>query len=104
MSFIKAKDLDRLYKWPNPYGLTKKDAIGKIKDWPLEVITLTLKEMEIQYGKYDLNLLQTQGLSYAFPWDVAREGLRFWGYLEGNFDLFYDLYTPEKLKERLEEE
>ena len=109
MSFIKAKDLDKMGKqWPNPYGLTKEDAKGKIKDWPLELITLALKEMETQYGKYDLNLLQTHGLSYAFQWDKPKEGIYFWQSIyntyNGKYDIFYKMYTPEKLKERLEEE
>ena len=105
-SFIKAKDLDKLNKWPNPYGLTKKDAKDRLKDIPLEIITLILKEMELQ-GKTDcLYKAQNLGISsnLVFDWDKSKDGSRFWTdiwYAE-RYDVFYEKYTPQKLKERLE--
>ena len=94
-------------EWPNPYGLTKKDAKGRLEDVPLEIITLILKEMELQ-GKTDcLYKAQNLGISSntVFDWDKSKDGTIFWTeiwYLE-RYDVFFDRYTPEKLKERIEE-
>lgn len=106
-SFIKAKDLDNLNnKWPNPYDLTKEDAKGKIKGFPLEIITLILHEiyLENDVHKFDLKDLQDFGLEYAFLWDDSQDGLMFWEKINNEeFDVFYDAYTPSRLKERLKE-
>jgi len=102
-SFIKAKDLDNL-GWPNPYNLTEKDAKIKIKDWPLEIITLALHEIYLLRDNFDLTSLQRYGLDYAFVWDKSKEGHDFWKSIKNEkFDVFYDKYTPTKLKERLKE-
>jgi len=109
-SFIKAKDLDKMgKKWPNPYGLTEKDAKGKIKGIPLEIITLILKEMELQGKSYNALLkIQTMGISSItiFDWYLTKDGPNFWSdiWYENEYNIFYKKYTPQKLKERLKEE
>ena len=104
-SFIKAKDLNKL-GWPNPYGLTEKDAKGQIKGWPLEIITLALNiSKNVRGDNYNINDLCGTGINCAFGWDNTKEGYEFWKSINNKkFDVFYDLYTPQKLKERLEEE
>ena len=93
--------------WPNPYHLTEKDAKDKLEDWPLEVITLALYETVLyRRNKYSdsLNLLQKRGVVYAFQWDESEDGSNFWKDIHTrNFDVFYAKYTPEKLKEKLEQ-
>jgi len=90
--------------WPNPYGLTKKDAKGKIEGYPLEIITLALYETYLTRKDFDLESLQKFGLDCAFPWSDSKDGMYFWkSIFDKNFDIFYDTYTPEKLRERLEE-
>ena len=108
-SFIKAKDLDKMSKrWPNPYGLTEKDAKGKIKGMPLEIITLILKEMELQGKSNALLKIQTMGISSdaIFDWNKTKDGSMFWSdiWYGNEYDKFYKIYTPVKLRERLEEE
>lgn len=89
--------------WPNPYDLTEKDAIGKIKGYPLEIITLALFETYLTRSNFDLGDLQRQGLDYAFIWDSSKDGMYFWRSIyDENFDIFYKTYTPAKLKERIE--
>ena len=90
--------------WPNPYGLTKKDAIGKIEGYPLEIITLALYESYFVRKNFGLAGLQSEGLSCAFDWNKSIDGHKFWNTIaHGKFDVFYDTYTPKKLRERLEE-
>ena len=90
--------------WPNPYGLTKKDAKGKIEGWPLEIITLALYETYLTKSDFDLGDLQRRGLDYAFIWKYSMDGLDFWKSIsdDKNFDIFYKTYTPAKLRERIE--
>ena len=89
--------------WPNPYGLTKEDAIGKIEGYPLEIITLALYEIYSSRLKFDLGDLQRQGLNNAFVWDGSKDGWRFWkSIFDKNFDIFYKTYSPTKLKEIIE--
>jgi len=90
--------------WPNPYGLKEKDAKESIEGWPLEIITLALYEAILFRGKYGLKDLQNDGIILAFQWDLTLDGSNFWKDIrDGKFDVFYKRYTPEKLKERLEE-
>ena len=89
--------------WPNPYGLTKKDAIGKIKGWPLEIITLALFEIYLARDDFSLKNLQKIDLDCAFVWDKSKDGMYFWRSIaDEKFDIFYKTYTPAKLKERIE--
>ena len=92
--------------WPNPYGLTQKDAKGKIEGWSLEIITLIMYEaMLARRGDFDISWLWDDGLMGAFMWENTEDGYEFWKNIEnGNFDVFYKTYTPAKLKKRLENE
>ena len=91
--------------WPNPYGLTKKDAIGKIKGYPLEIITSALYETYLARINFDLNDLQSVGLDCAFTWSESKDDMSFWkSIFDKNFDIFYKKYTPAKLKKRIENE
>ena len=93
--------------WPNPYDLTEKDAIGKIKGYPLEIITLALYESLLFNGvdiQHLLQRLQKYGIIGEFDWSGTLNGSGFWCEIDhNNFDVFYEIYTPKKLKERLEE-
>lgn len=89
--------------WPNPYGLTEKDAIGRIKGYPLEIITLALYETYLTRDDFGLKDLQILGLDHAFSWNDSEDGMDFWGSIfNKNFGIFYKTYTPKKLKERIE--
>lgn len=90
--------------WPNPYGLTQKDAKRQIEGYPLEIITLALYETYLVRDDFGLENLQKIGLHGAFIWDDTKDGYKFWNSIaHGEFDVFYDIYTPEKLRERLKE-
>lgn len=93
--------------WPNPYNLTEEDAKGKLKGYPLEIITLILKEMVLQ-GRTDcLRNAQTYGISFSpvLEWNKTKDGPKFWSDIryKGRYDVFYEKYTPNKLQERLKE-
>lgn len=94
--------------WPNPYNLTKNDAVGYLAEVSLEIISLALKEMEEQNqfmsttSGYLLMILQNNSLSGCFDWSKTKEGMSFWRQINyGDFDVFYRTYTPAKLKKRL---
>lgn len=89
--------------WPNPYGLTKEDAKGQIKGWPLEIITLALHETYLVRSNFDLGDMQKIGVDCAFDWSDSKDGMDFWDAIsDKNFDIFYKTYTPAKLKEIIE--
>jgi len=109
MALIGRHNIDNtsLGGWPNPYNLTEEDAKGKLENTPLEIITLILKEMYLQ-GKRDcLKKAQTVGISstLVLDWDKTKDGPRFWTNIWYNkrYDVFYDKYTPSKLRERIRE-
>lgn len=91
--------------WPNPYNLTEKDQKGMLEKVPIEIITLILKEIELQKGiNFKLKNLQINGIGGSFAWNETKDGSIFWNRMcNGNFNVFYDVYTPEKLRQRLEE-
>lgn len=91
--------------WPNPYNLSEKDLQGWLKDVPLEILNLILKEAKKERGEdFDLEKIQRAKLDGSFVWDKTKEGNSFWREIKnGNYQVFYDMYTPEKLRKRLEE-
>lgn len=91
--------------WPNPYNLSEKDQIEHLKNVPLEIITLALKEIQLQYGESGaLKDLQRFGIASSFSWDNTKDGYIFWRKIcDKDYQIFYDTYTPEKLKQRLKE-
>ena len=90
--------------WPNPYHLTIKDAIGRIKGYPLEIITLAIKEAKLQNRYHSIRDIQCIDLEGLFIWDDTADGNHFWRDMYNKkFDIFYKTYTPESLRKRLEE-
>jgi len=94
--------------WPNPYNLTKEDAKGSIEGWPLEIITLALKEEILQHPDRtiikSLEVLQEYGVNGAMRWDETKDRFQFWDAIRYNhFNAFYNKYTPKLLRKRLEE-
>lgn len=91
--------------WPNPYNLSEKDRKGWLKRIPLEILNLVLKEAKKNRGEnFDLEKLQRAGIDGSFEWKKTKEGLNFWSEIKnGNYKVFYDKYTPELLRKRLEE-
>ena len=93
-------------KWPNPYGLTEKDQTGWLKNFPLEIITLMIKEAkDLRDKDFDIKKLKViYNLMGVFTWDDTKDGHEFWKSIKnGNYKVFYDKYTPELLRKRLEE-
>ena len=91
--------------WPNPYNLSKKDQKGHLENVPLEIITLMLKETQLQKGdEFTLKDLQIWDVDGAFQWDLTKDGHIFWRKIcNKDYQIFYDTYTPELLRKRLEE-
>ena len=91
--------------WPNPYNLSEKDLQGRLSHVPLEIITLTLKEAKVLRDKdFNTKKLQYSGIDGAFEWKKTKDGINFWREIrDGHFQVFYDKYTPETLRKRLEE-
>lgn len=93
--------------WPNPFGLKASDAIGMLKGYPLEAITLAMIEsiLHDKTGAKDiLRELQKDGLAGTFLWSLSKDGNVFWkDIIHKELDIFYKTYTPDLLKERIEE-
>jgi hypothetical protein len=99
------RDWASIEKWPNPYRLTKNDLQGWLKQVPLEIITLILKEAkDLEEKDFDIKELQTSEIDGAFEWKKTKDGHMFWRKIcDKDYQVFYDVYTPEKLRKRLEE-
>ena len=95
------------FPWPNPFDLKDSDAKGRISGYPTEVITLAMIEIMIQRVptvKDALSLLRTNGAEGSFSWYNTKDGRYFWDNMRNrHFDIFYQVYTPTSLKERIEE-
>ena len=101
MSFIKAKDLDKIHRF-NKYNLTEKDLKGSIKDFPLGVVIRMLEEQEKQGNIPNVKIFQEHNyysrFSHGFDWDTTEKGEIFWDKVinDKDFDLFFEMY-PEYL-------
>ena len=99
MSFIKAKDLDKIHR-SNKYNLTEKDLKGDIKDFPLSIVIRMLEEQEKQRNESDITVFQKHKyyskISGGFDWYVTEKGETFWYKVinDKDFDLFFEKY-PE---------
>lgn len=105
MALINKRNQDLAYDgWPNPYNLSKKDLQGWLKNVPLEILNLMLKEAKKQRDeRYNLINLLKDRLRGAFDWWSSKESHEFWSDIEDeNYQVFYDRYTPETLRKRLE--
>ena len=78
------------------YKVTEKDLIGKIKDFPIEVVQKML-ERQVEQGKTeDIKAFQEYCcLTFnGFDWSTSEEGHTFWDKVIYNkdFDLFFKKY------------
>ena len=102
-SFIKAKDLDNL-GWPNPFNIQESDITGKIEGIPIEIITLALIEYVLvsKQVKKPIKVLHDIGIIGLFGWNDSKDKHNFWSDIVNRkkYDVFYEKYTPKKLKDR----
>lgn len=94
--------------WPNPFKLKDSDAKDSLEEYPIEIITLAMIEIILQENSIErkdiLKYLQDNGLAGSFTWANTKNDTFFWNDIRHNrFDTFYKTYTPESLKERIEE-
>ena len=79
------------------YKVTKKDLIGQIADFPIEVVQ-KMVERQIEYkNKYDISQFQYLKDS-GFEWIGTPEGGIFWASVvyDKNFALFFEKYPKNK--------
>lgn len=76
--------------------ITKKDLIGEIKDFPIEVVKKMVERQVEQGNKADVGDFQDIATG-GFFWGETTEGYDFWSEVIGrkNFDLFFEKY-PKK--------
>lgn len=78
--------------------VTKKDLIGDLKNFPIEVVEKMLQKQYKQVNKKDITVFQTykcSGKEYGgFRWEDTIEGLDFWSDVicQENFDRFFNIY------------
>ena len=103
-AFINKKNLHKVsFEYPNPYKVTEKDCVGKLKGMPLEILVHILETQErlrkdISYTTIEERVknLQFMGINSAFIWGDSEEGHDFWNKIyHGNYSEFYKRY-PEK--------
>ena len=81
------KNLD---KNRNKYGISEKDMIGQIKDFPVGIVVRMMEERELQYSDADIKVFQLE-LTGGFAWTETEDGWDFWNLVirRRNFDLFF---------------
>jgi len=87
------KELEKIK--PNPFGLTKKDLIDNIKNFPMGVVVRMMEEMKKQRDYIDLRTFQTD-ITATFTWRSTEAGQDFWHAVikSKDFNLFFNKY-PE---------
>ncbi len=101
---ISLSQLDEMDNTPsNPFGITKKDLVGAIQEYPIAIIIKALEEEKRQRGdhisnKELLDVLYEYGFGGAFDWSSSKEGYNFWARISRNknFDEFYEKYPEYK--------
>lgn len=92
-------------KWAtigNKFGITKKDLIGNIKDFPLSVVVRMMEEQERQDNTSDVTVFQKDRCADVnfggFDWDNAEDDYAFWSSIltRYNFKEFYKKYPEYK--------
>lgn len=82
------------------FKVYKKDLIGSLKNFPIEIVELMLKRQYEQKGNTDIKIFQDSRFSskWGFRWDLTKEGYNFWAeVISGkNFNLFFEKY-PKKI-------
>lgn len=92
--------------WPNPFHLKESELTQQINDIPLEIVTLAMIKMisQLPYLKDPLSRLRTNGVGGSFSWDHTKDGNKFWDSIRRkDLDIFYQVYTPSKLLERVKD-
>ena len=87
------------------YKVEKKDLIGEIKDFPIEVVQKMIDTQINQYGKEDISVFQkSPNSSYGFIWGDTKEGFDFWMRVIDNkkFDVFFEKYPKNELESEQE--
>lgn len=85
--------------------VTEKDLVGKIKDFPIEVVQRMCEEQVRQGNDFDPIVFQEE--EYAdeckggFDWDESEEGFDFWISVIDyeKFDVFFEKYPKQKESE-----
>lgn len=84
----------RIYR----HNLSKKDLIGDLKNFPIEVVEVMLDRQMDQQDKIDVTVFQKlktrDALRGGFHWDTTIEGQSFWLSVihEEQFDVFFKRY------------
>lgn len=97
MALFNKKNLSKTH---NKYGISKKDMINDINDFPVGVVVRMMEECEMQGGKPNVHAFQNnvcEGDPYVggFDWGATEDGSEFWATVSlYNFDLFFEKY-PE---------
>ena len=82
------------------FKVYKKDLIGSLKNFPIEIVELMLKRQYEQKGNTDIKIFQDSRFSsrWGFRWDLTEEGYNFWAEVisRKNFNLFYEKYPKKK--------
>lgn len=83
------------------FKVEQSDLVGKIKDFPIEVVEKMIEEQVKQGNCPNVEVFQkcpSAGLDRGgFSWSVTEDGYNFWNevIMKGNFELFFEKY-PKK--------
>lgn len=83
--------------------ITKKDLIGELENFPIEIVKKMLQEQYKQVGKMDISIFQdsrfTDKPRGGFHWSDTIEGYAFWNTILNfkRFNIFFERY-PELSK------
>ena len=75
--------------------VTKRDLVGDLEGFPIEVVEKMLQEQYKQFGKKDISIFQNNKRSEnGFVWEYTIEGHDFWRRVISckEFDVFFELY------------
>ena len=96
--FSKKSDLDKIKTVePNRFGITEKDMIRDLKEFPVGVVVRMLEETEKQGGDPDVKVFQRNKWG-GFSWKLTADNDLFWADVinSKNFNVFYKRYPEYK--------
>ena len=81
----------------NPFGLTKDDLKGDIKNFPMGVVVRMMEETERQGNKPDVKVFQKYmregAFNGGFDWNLTEAGTEFWVIVTGGYwKKFFERY------------
>lgn len=78
------------------YKVKEEDLVGRIKNFPIEVVNKMIERQFDQRGKRDVKVFQ-EVLGSVFCWADTIEGHEFWSdvLLSKNFALFFKKYPKQ---------